>query len=128
MKNKKGRLYILIIAFFVFIKIEFFPFGFIKEIHGPNESTYRYKINASIKSKDDFVKLMRERKLKDLWLWKYEDSEGVIKWDEIKNDIEVKRLFWKTVYVLDYTPLECQKLLIKVTHDGYVYDYGNCGK
>ena len=109
------------------------PFGAppkgIYENCGPER---RYKFDAAINSKDDFVNFIKNNQT-SLSTWvdldNFKDSpEGDVNWDKVLASINTETGWGGTIYILNYKPATCSGYILKITDDGHVSNYGCCGK
>lgn len=90
----------------------------------------RYKFDVTINSKEDFVDFVKNNEI-DPWvrLDNFKDKpQGEVNWNEVLNSIKIDKIGSRTVYLLDYYPIECFQFTLKMTNDGHVSVYGCCGK
>ena len=124
------------------------PFGIPEQKNTPNCGEDRYKFDVTINSKEDFVNLLKNNKLRGVTLdgfkdikkcMEYTDPEVLkaeINWSEVLSSIKVEEnnamLLYQKIYRLDYSPDTCPgsapSLTLKVTSLGYVSVAGCAGK
>lgn len=130
MKVKKLILRILpiFILIFIFIKIQFFPFGFKKEERFPNTSIYYYKVDIKIKDKNEFIDYLKAN-TQEYELGSFMNNKSEVDWEEVLQSTHVYFIGWKKVYSIHYKTLnECNGDKLYMTCDGYIKDYRSCGK
>jgi len=113
------------------------PFGASPKEASPNCGPEdRYKFDVTINSKDDFISFLKTSDGKILdqhannWvkLDNFKDSpQGDIDWASVTASIDTERIENRTIYILDYNPLNCSGFTLKMTDDGHVSNYGCCG-
>ena len=115
------------------------PFGGKADFHGnPNCGEDRYKFDATINSKNDFVNFIKTHEINQ-WVkldnfkninqgMNYEDIRSAeVDWDKVLASINTEKIGSKTVYVLNYNPVMCGGFILKMTNDGRVSVSGCCG-
>ncbi len=135
---------VVIVAILVFLTLIGDPFG-PKMLPQPNCGEDRYKFDASINSKEDFVNFVKNYKEKindqygNNWvkLDNFKDvKEGSpeldirnaeVDWEKVLNAVQTESLLNRTIYVLKYSPVMCGEFTLKVSNDGYVSLKGCCG-
>jgi hypothetical protein len=131
MKVKKLILRILpiLILISIFIKIQFFPFGFKKEEHFPNTSIYYYKVDIKIKDKNEFIDYLKAN-TQEYELGSFMNNKSEVDWEVVLQSTHVYFIGWKKVYSIHYKTLdpECNGYKLYMTYDGYIKDYRSCGK
>lgn len=131
MMGKKRILAILalFILIVIFIKIEYFPFGFIKEEFLPNTSIYYYKVDIKIKNKNEFIDYLKAN-INKYELGSYMNNKNEVNWEKVLKSTRIYLKGWKKVYSIHYRTLdpECNEYKLDMTSDGYTKDYRSDGK
>ncbi len=119
----------IFILIFVFVKIQFFPFGFKKEEYLPNTSIYYYKVDIKIKDKYEFINYLKAN-IQQFELGSFMNNESEVDWEEVFQSTYVYFIGWKKVYSIHYKSLDpgCNGYKLYMTYDGYIKDYRSCGK
>lgn len=96
---------------------------------GPED---RYKFEVDINSKDDFANFIKNNQV-NLGAWVRLDNfkdrpDGNVDWDKVLASITAEKISGKTIYVLNFNPTTCSGFTLKMTNNGYVSNYGCCGK
>lgn len=123
---------ISIIFILIFIKIEFLPFfplSAFKELNLPNTTIYYYKVDSTIRNKDDFIDFLKENSDK-YELGSYMNNEKKVNWDKVLKETHVYFKGWRRVYSIHYETLdpECNGYKLDITSNGYIRDYRSAGK
>ncbi|BCN30864.1 hypothetical protein [Anaeromicropila herbilytica] len=119
----------LLILTLFFIKIEFFPFGYVKEEALPNTSIYYYKVDTKIKNKNDFINYLKANN-KKYELGSFMNNKNKVNWKKVLKSTHIYFIGWKKVYSIHYRTLElqCNGYKLDMTSDGYIKDYRSAGK
>jgi len=128
------------------------PFGAFPKGTSPNcGPENRYKYDTEINSKDDVVNFLKENRANivddrgNRWLYldnfkeqppeKFNDYEQIKgfqaqepDWQKVTDAIQITQVYGRTVYVLEYKPIECHTYTFKITNEGHASNYGCCGE
>lgn len=130
MKVKKLILIIpsISILILIFIKIQFFPFGFKNEEYLPNTSIYNYKVDIKIKDRNEFIDYLKAN-TQEYELGSFMNNKSEVDWEEVFQSTQEYFIGWKKVYSIHYKTLDpgCNGDKLYMTCDGYIKDYRSVG-
>jgi hypothetical protein len=130
---------VAIILGLYFIRYSLDPFGALPKGASPNcGPEYRYKFDATINSKEDFINFLKTHEVEDVSLdnfkkisqeVNYEQIKAAeVDWDKVLNQVKTRNAGLKKMYILNFNAYSCSGFTLKMTSDGYVSVYGCCGK
>lgn len=112
--------------------------GYYLDIDIPNTAIMCYKMDREFKNKEDIINYLKDFQYNEhsdfnclaYDMGNYKDDNGIVNWDEVRENINEQHILWRKVYYIDYkeSSPECNGNKLGITTDGYIYDYRSYGK
>lgn len=102
----------------------------------PNISIFCYHIEREFNSKDDVISFIKEFEVSEsdersYFGYKFEnfyDSNGIVNWHKVKNQMKTYKKSDRVIYRIDYSSGPgCNGNYLLVSEDGYFYHYRSSG-